>query len=215
MAISDVNAQSAIGYFGGSFDPVHYGHLRVAVEFAQAFQLSQVALMPCYQSPHRDLPTATAEQRYDMLKLAVEESDYLRIDGRELLASKASYTVDSLAAIRQEIGPQRPLYFAMGADAFLHIEKWKNYQQLFELANIVVLHRPSYAIDITQAALQCRHQQFNGQHFAAGKLYDLAVTSLGISSTQIRQAIQHKQTIQYLVPDQVANYIQRQRLYQA
>lgn len=214
MVISANSSHAAIGYFGGSFDPIHFGHLRVAIEFAQAFHLQQVALMPCFQSPHRNMPVASAEQRYAMLQLAVEQSEVLRVDGRELLSSQASYTVNSLAAIRQEIGSQRPLYFAMGADAFTHLHQWKNYQQLFELANIVVLHRPGYQLGIYSADLQDRQAQFAGQHVAAGKLYELAVTSLGISSTQIRQALQQEQSIQYLVPEQVASYIQQQRLYQ-
>lgn len=214
MVISANKPQAAIGYFGGSFDPIHFGHLRVALEFAEAFNLQQVALMPCYQSPHRSLPQASAEQRYSMLQLAVENSELLHVDGRELLASQASYTVDSLAAIRKEIGSQPAIYFAMGADAFQHIEKWKNYQQLFELANIVVLHRPGYQLELNSVELQSYKAHYAGEHCPAGKLYELAVTSLGISSTQIRHALQQKKSIQYLVPDKVASYIQQQRLYQ-
>lgn len=214
MVISANRESKAIGYLGGSFDPIHFGHLRVAVEFAQAFRLSKLALMPCFQSPHRDMPAATAKQRYRMLQLAIQGSSVLQIDGRELLASQKSYTVDSLAAIRQEVGPDRALYFAMGADAFASIERWKDYQRLFELANIVVLHRPGYQLTINSPRQQAYCAELTGQHYPSGKLYDLAVTSLGISSTQIRQAIQNKQSIQYLVPEQVASYIQQQRLYQ-
>lgn len=214
MAISANKVIPAFGYLGGSFDPVHFGHLRVAIEFAQAFCLPTLALMPCFQSPHRDMPTASAQQRYTMLQLAVKENAVLQVDGRELLANQKSYTVDSLAAIRREKGPDCALYFAMGADAFASIERWKDYQRLFELANIVVLHRPGYQLAINSPRLQAYCAEFTGQHYPSGKLYDLAVTSLGISSTQIRQAIQNKQSIQYLVPEQVASYIQQQRLYQ-
>lgn len=215
MVISDNNSQAAVGYFGGSFDPIHFGHLRVATEFAQAFNLSSLALMPCYRSPHRELPNATAQQRLRMLELAVQNSDILTVDGRELLADSASYTIDSLKAIREELGEAIPLYFAMGADAFAHIESWKDWQQLFSLANIVVLQRPGYVIDIESPWLKQKHSQFAGHHAAAGKLYQLAVTSLGISSTQIRHILQHQLTAQYLLPDAVLHYIEQQRLYQS
>lgn len=204
----------ALGIIGGSFDPIHYGHLRVAIEFAEAFALHQAHLLPCYQSPHRVLPQATAEQRLAMLQLAVQSCPQLQVDKRELEQPGLSYTVDSLEQIREEVGPETALYFAMGADAFKHIERWKNWQRLFELANIVVLHRPGYAVAPTAEFILQRQQQFQGQHQIAGGYYEQPVTALGISATQIREIAKKQHTMRFLLPEAVEQYIQQNRLYQ-
>lgn len=204
----------ALGFMGGSFDPVHYGHLRVAIEFAEAFALDQVNLLPCYQSPHRALPQASADQRLAMLQLAVQPCPQLQVDSRELRQQGLSYTVDSLERIRQEVGSDTAVYFAMGADAFKHIEQWKNWQRLFDLANIVVLHRPGYAVAPTSAFILQRQQAFQGEHQIAGAYYEQAVTALGISATQIRQLAKQQQAIRFLLPEAVEHYIQQHRLYQ-
>ncbi len=204
----------ARGIIGGSFDPIHYGHLRVAIEFTDAFALDQTHLLPCYQSPHRTLPQATAEQRLVMLQLAVQSCPQLQVDSRELEQQSLSYTVASLDQIRQEVGSDTPVYFAMGADAFKHIEQWRDWQRLFELANIVVLHRPGYAVAPTSQFILQRQQTFQGQHQIAGGYYELAVTALGISATQIRQLAKQQQAIRFLLPEAVEHYIQQHRLYQ-
>jgi len=204
----------ALGVIGGSFDPVHYGHLRVAIEFAEAFALEQVNLLPCYQSPHRSLPQANAEQRLTMLQLAVQSCAQLAVDNRELQQQGLSYTVDTLAHIRQQLGNDTAIYFAMGADAFTQIERWKNWQYLFELANIVVLHRPGYSLTTRSAWILERQRVFQGQHHMAGGYYEQAVTALGISATQIRQLAKQQQSLRFLLPETVEHYIQQQRLYQ-
>lgn len=210
-----ISAMQAIGYIGGSFDPVHLGHLRVALEFAEAFALDKAYLMPCYQSPHRQLPQANAAQRLAMLELAVAQCAHLAVDARELQTTQLSYTVDTLRAIRQEIGDEVALYFAMGADAFNAIERWKDWQQLFALANIVVLHRPNYSLHVHSDFIAQRRREFTGEHHCAGGFYELAVTSLNISSTQIRAHAHNQQSVQFLVPQTVAHYIQQHRLYQS
>ncbi len=207
--------RQSIGVLGGSFDPVHFGHLRVALEFAEAFALDRVALMPCYQSPHRQLPQATAQQRLAMLHLATADCAVLQVDDRELQQDQLSYTVDSLQNIRHEYGEQTAIFFAMGADAFAHIEAWKDWQMLFALANIVVLTRPSYSLDIQTPWLQQRLAPLNTEKKSNGQLFQLPVTSLGISSTQIRALASQQQSLRFLLPETVERYIQQQRLYQA
>lgn len=205
----------AIGIIGGTFDPVHYGHLRVAVELAEAFALPTVSLLPCYQSPHRDRSQATAQQRLDMLNLAVQHFPQLLVDARELEREGLSYTVDTLAQYREQAGKDTAIYFAMGMDAFNHIEGWKHWQQLFDYANIVVLNRPGYQTTVDNPFLQERKRQFDGQHVASGYWYELAVTSLGISATQIRHLAAQRQALSFLLPEAVEHYIQQHRLYQA
>lgn len=207
-------AIQALGFIGGTFDPVHYGHLRVALEFAEAFALPTVSLLPCYQSPHRDLPQASAQQRLAMLSLAVQHYPQLLVDARELERDSFSYTVDTLAQIRVQAGDDAALYFAMGADAFNGIEQWKNWQQLFELANIVVLHRPGYQASATHDFLLQRRSVFDGRHQRCGYWYEQPVTALGISATQIRTRAAKRQSLSFLLPEAVEHYIQQYGLYQ-
>lgn len=211
--MSGTAVTTALGFIGGTFDPVHYGHLRVAVEFADAFGLSSATLLPCYQSPHRGLPLA-AEHRLAMLSLAVSHYPQLQVDARELQRQQASYTVNTLAEIRQQAGNDVAVYFAMGADAFHHIMLWKDWQQLFELANIVVLHRPGYTVSADNGFLLQRKAVFDGRHSSAGYWYEQPVTALGISATQIRSLAALGQPISFLVPETVEHYIQQHRLYQ-
>ena len=205
----------ALGLLGGTFDPVHFGHLRVAVELAEAFALPQVALVPCFQPPHRAMPVAAAGQRLAMLELAVAGNQRLAVDDCELQRGGCSFTVDTLAALRQQHGEATALYFAMGIDAFNGLAGWQNWQQLFELANIVVLSRPGYQLDNHSPVLDGRLSHFTGQHRPAGGLYELVVTSLNISATAIRAHRAAGRSISYLLPQTVEHYIHQHRLYLA
>lgn len=217
MAISAskmTEKQRLTGLIGGTFDPVHFGHLRVAVELAEAFGLPQVALLPCHQSPHRDRPCADPCDRKAMLELALEGQQRLTVDDRELQRGGYSYTVETLQSLRAELGPQSAIYFAMGFDAFNVLERWKNWQDLFELANIVVVHRPDYVLQMNQPQIRERLSQFDGRHYAAGRLYELAVTPLNISASKIRQLVTQRRSISFLLPGTVEHYIYQHRLYQ-
>lgn len=204
---------AALGFMGGTFNPVHHGHLRVAVEFAEYFNLTAVNLLPCYQPVHRGMPTVNAQQRLAMLQLAVTNADVLHIDSREIRRLGPSFSVDSLREIRQEYGADRPIYFAMGSDAFNAIESWQNWQEIFELCNIVVMHRPDAALLIDNDFIRQRLTKFTGQHVPAGHVYELLVSELSISSTYIRQQLQAAKSVQYLLPSSVENYIHTHQLY--
>ena len=135
-----------IGIFGGTFDPVHYGHLRSALEVKDIFGLSEVRLIPCAQPPHREQPAATALMRLHMLELAIENQPGLIIDTRELNRQGVSYMVDTLKSLRQEF-PNEPLLLFIGSDAFNHLKTWHQWQHLFDTAHIVVMTRPGFEIN--------------------------------------------------------------------
>ena len=137
-----------IGIFGGTFDPIHYGHLRSALEVKDIFGLNEVRLIPCASPPHREQPAVTAEMRLQMLELAIKNQPGLKIDTRELDRHKVSdqtpsYMVDTLKSLRQEF-PAEPLLLFIGTDAFKHLTSWHQWQQLFDYAHIVVMTRPGF-----------------------------------------------------------------------
>ena len=132
-----------MGIFGGTFDPIHYGHLRTAFEMLQALRFGEVRFMPCGNPPHRDAPKADAALRLRMVHVATAAQEGFVVDDRELQRDGPSYSVDTLKALRKEY-PQRPLALIIGMDAFLGLPKWYHWQEILELAHIVVAHRPSW-----------------------------------------------------------------------
>lgn len=205
-------AVRAVGIMGGTFDPVHFGHLRSAVECATAFGLSEVRLMPC-NPVHRHVPVASAEDRQQMLELAVEGSAQLVFDGRELFQSQPTFTIDTLRQIRLETGYARPLYFIVGSDAFNAIETWKDWQCLFAEANFIVMHRPSSPLMISHPLLKEKLSEFHGEHLPYGCIYPVQVSGMDISSTKIRQLCAAGKSIEFLLPAAVEKHIQQKRLY--
>lgn len=198
---------------GGTYNPIHYGHLRAAMALSDFFALQQVRMLPCHQPAHRHVPKETSAQREHMLRLAVADNPMLTVDSREMYRQGNSYTVLSLQEIRQELGADIPLYFMMGTDAFEHIRQWFEWQDLFLFANIVVVHRPGTDIDWQCEFLQQRLQAFDGEHQRFGALYDLPIPALDISSTAIREYVNQDKSIQYLVPEPVEHYIHQHKLY--
>lgn len=213
MNPSFVNDAKAIGVLGGTFDPVHFGHLRAAIECANAFALAEVRLMPC-NPVHRQAPVASATDRQAMLWRAVDGSAVLSIEEYELQQTCPTYTIDTLRHIRKEIGYTQPLYFILGTDAFNAIETWKEWQALFNEANFVIMHRPGAAMTVENAFIRQRLKHFSGEHQVAGAIYQLDISALDISSTKIRQLIAQHQSIEFLLPKSVESYIQQQGLYQ-
>ena len=134
---------SPIGVFGGTFDPIHYGHLRTAFEMLQALRFDEVRFMPCGSPPHRGAPIADAELRLQMVKVATEGQHGFVVDDRELLRDGPSYSVDTLTALRGEF-PLRPIALIIGMDAFLGLPKWYQWREILQLAHIVVAHRPGW-----------------------------------------------------------------------
>ncbi len=214
--------QRPIGILGGTFDPIHYGHLRLAEEMLEQAQLSEIRFIPTGTPPHRDAPRAGASHRLEMVRLALNGRKGFVLDDREVHRHDPCYTVDTLTALRAELGADLPLCLLMGGDAFLQLDTWHEWERLFELAHIIVGHRPGFPIDErmneAKPALQ-RH--FLSRRREAGALRDspsgavvvLSIPALDISATDLRQRITQHRSIRYLLPDSVADYIQLHHLY--
>jgi nicotinate-nucleotide adenylyltransferase len=208
-----------IGIFGGTFNPVHYGHLRSALEVRDIFGLDEVRLIPCANPPHREQPAVTAPMRLHMLELAIKNQPGLKIDTRELdrydQHQAVSYMVDTLQSLRQE-SPIESLLLFIGSDAFEYLTGWHQWQQLFDFAHIVVMIRPGFE---TQELDDFFKNRLTGNikelaEASAGKLCFQQVTQLDISATAIRDIIARKQNPGFLLPDAVIEYIKQHRLYE-
>jgi nicotinate-nucleotide adenylyltransferase len=208
-----------IGIFGGTFDPIHYGHLRLAEELAEALNLAEVRIIPAGQPPHRTVPRTPARHRLEMARLAIADNPRFRLDEREVQQARASYTVDTLSALRAELGAEQPLWLLMGADAFLGLTTWKEWQRLFELAHIAVAHRPGYRLAQSDALNDGLRQELERRQVAgapdtpAGCVLLRPITQLDIAATDIRARLQDGRSVRYLIPDSVLDYIQKNHLY--
>lgn len=206
----------AIGILGGTFDPIHFGHLRTALDVAEQLELNHIRLIPSARPPHREPPLASPEQRLLMLHLAVKNSKRFIVDDREYHREGASYTVDTLLSLRHDF-PDNPLYLLLGSDAFLGIQSWHKWQQLIDLAHIVVMQRPNDVTDMP-SALENWYQQHlvseNDKNLLAGKIWPITVTQLAISATKIRSIIAQGLTPQFLMPDAAIQLIEQIGLYQ-
>lgn len=208
-----------IGVLGGTFDPIHYGHLRPALEIWENLNLAEIRFIPGSQPPHRDQPTATPAQRLTMLELAITDQPGFIVDDRELHREGPSYTVDTLTSLRTEVD-RTPLCLILGMDAFDDFHHWHRWQEIPLLAHLLVLHRPGAQLSFSDALgeLVARHKlhHYNGlvERPAGGVLF-YEVTQLDISATQIRELITHGKSPRYLLPETVRTYIQDQRLYQS
>jgi nicotinate-nucleotide adenylyltransferase len=212
-----------IGILGGTFDPIHYGHLRLAQEIGQGLKLDEVRFVPSGTPPHRAAPLTSAFERLAMVRLAVRDNALFNVDEREIRRSGPGYTVDTLAELRREIGPAQALCLLVGADAFLDFATWSRWHELFALAHIVVAHRPGFPVEAWQARMPqplAREyasrtlQQPLAVHLApAGGIVVVAITALDISATMIRDCIRAGTSPRYLLPDSVLDYIQTRKLY--
>ncbi len=135
-----------IGLFGGTFDPVHNGHLRMALEAGEELALEQVRLLPCHRPPHRETPNVDSDQRTHMLRLAVESCPLLKLDDRELRRDGPSYTLETLQSLRAELGPEVSLIWVMGSDSFLGLESWHRWRELLDYAHLLVVARPGWEL---------------------------------------------------------------------
>jgi nicotinate-nucleotide adenylyltransferase len=212
-----------IGIFGGTFDPIHYGHLRLAEEIIETAKLAEVRLLPSGTPPHRTRPGADPQHRVAMARLAVEGNDRFSVDDRETRRTGPGYTYDTLTEVRKEVGMQRPIALLLGADAFLELATWHRWRGLFELAHIVVAYRPGFPIDTWQARMPeplaheyaARYmQQPLAVHLApAGGIAAVSMTGLDISATFVRTAVHTGSSPRYLLPDAVLDYIRTHALY--
>ncbi len=214
----DANARAGtIALFGGTFDPVHLGHLRVAWDAAHALGCP-VRLVPCATPSHRREPAAGAVQRIEMLKLALAGQDRLVLDPREVGRGGISYTVDTLRELRAEVGDARPIAALIGADAFVALPSWREWRELFVLAHLVVLtragHSPEWPAALRDAVAGRETDDAAAlAEAAAGKVLRLPVTPLEISASAVRAELAGGREPRWLVPDAVLDYIVVQDLY--
>jgi len=209
-----------IGLFGGTFDPIHYGHLRTAFELWQALRLAQVRFLPTgNQPPHREPSLAPPELRLQMVRAAITGQDAFVVDDREMRRTGISYSVDTLLDLRAEY-PERSLCLLLGMDAFLGMPHWHRWREIFDLAHVVVAHRPGWKAPITGPLGEVMVDRGTGSvrdlHGArAGRIYVRAVTQLEIASTDLRQLILGGRDLRYLVPDAVRELIVASGCYAA
>src|SRR5947209_17901868 len=206
-----------IGVFGGTFDPIHCGHLRTAYELWQELELAEVRFVPTGSPPHRPRLYASPERRLEMVRAAVADQPSFVVDDREVRRSGVSYSVDTLTELRAEY-PSRSLCLLLGMDAFLGLPNWHRWRDLLGLAHIVVAHRPGWKaptmgplgevmVDPGTVTVRDLHDK------PGGRVYVHAVTQLEISSTELRQLIMAGRDPRYLVPEAVRQIIQETRCY--
>ena len=204
-----------IGLFGGTFDPVHFGHLRAAVELAEAYELSTLYLLPNHRPVHRGPARASTQRRIAMLELAIENTRHLDIDAREAVRDKPSYTFETLTEIHAE-QPGATIVFFMGLDAFARYDTWHQWREILELANLVIVNRPDASHSPFSAQLLASQQASCGHRIRndhAGVIEQCDITQLAISSTDIRRRITDGLSVRFLLPDAVSEYIVNQSLY--
>jgi len=216
-------SNKAIGILGGTFDPIHYGHLRLAEEVLELADLQNIRFIPTGTPPHRESPKESAHHRMEMVRLAITNQPAFVLDSREIDRTKPCYTVDTLVELRAELGEAQPICLLMGGDAFLELHNWHEWNQLFELAHIVIGYRPGYSIyERIQTADSDLRRQFQQRHCEVtgltqkpyGGIVDLVIPMLEISATMIRTRVTEHRSIRYLLPDTVADYIHQHKLYE-
>ncbi len=206
-----------IGIFGGTFDPIHYGHLRTALELQQTLELERVHFVPSAQPPQKTRPITDGKLRMRLVAAAIENEPQFVVDARELTREGPSYTIDTLASFRKEF-PRRPLCLLVGMDAFLGLPTWHRWDELLDFAHLVVAHRPGWKApdtgflgDLLRAR---RTQEATELHASpAGRVHVQPVTQLEISSTDLRASIAAGLDPKFLMPDNVRRIILETECY--
>lgn len=207
----------SLAIFGGTFDPIHIGHLRSAIEVRGLLACDELRFIPCHQPPHRAEPAATSAQRLRMLELALAGEAGLAIDAREIKRDGPSYTIDTLSELRAEVGVDCALYLILGMDAFAALDTWQRWRELLDLAHIVVMQRPENTLlerGVVAELLRERRVDIEAlQHSPHGSIALVQLTPLPISATAIRALVRAKRSPRYLLPDAVWQFIRDHDLY--
>ncbi len=228
MTLSRMDPPALLGILGGTYDPIHFGHLRLAEEVGDALDIAELRLIPSGTPPHRGAPAASAADRLAMVRLAIEGNPRLTVDDCEVRAADASgsptasYTVLTLQAIRAAIGPARGIALLMGADAFAGFARWHRWQAFAALTHLVVTTRPGHdGFDNLDGPLRdfwwprVTRSRADLHARPCGSLYFQPITALDISATRIRSLLADGSSTRYLMPESVRDYAVRHRLYQS
>ncbi len=206
-----------IGIFGGTFDPIHFGHMRTAFEMLQALRLDEVRFIPAGSPPLRDSPLADARLRLAMVRAAIEDQPGFAVDDREVRREGPSYTVLTLSELRRE-HPDRSLCLIVGMDAFLSLPRWHQWREILQLAHVVVAHRPGWRAPISGPLGELMVDRGTGRindlhETQAGRIFIHPVTQLEIASTDLRNIIASGRDPRYLIPDAVRDIIRETGCY--
>lgn len=217
---NELAVAAPLGIFGGTFDPVHLAHLRLAEEAADQLGLAAVRWIPAAQPYHRQAPQVSAADRLAMVHLAVDGNPRFVVDAAEIEATTPTYSVPMLERVRREVGAAQPLVLLLGADAFAGLTNWHRWPELLALAHLAVAGRPGVALatDHLPPALAVEFQARRGvaadlAAAPAGRIVTFAMTQLAVSATQVRALLASGQSPRYLLPDEVIAYIRRHFLY--
>jgi nicotinate-nucleotide adenylyltransferase len=205
---------AGIGVVGGTFDPIHIGHLRSAWEVADALLLNALQFVPSSVPVHRQQPVASAEQRLEMVRLSVQQVPNWSVNDSEVCRGGPSYMIDTLTQLRAQVGADVPIWLLLGTDAFEGFVRWHRWQDILQLGNLAVMVRagvPPVGCVETQRLLLGLHLSASAN---VGQVQLVPVTALGISATQIRQEVSEGHSPHFLVMPAVCQYIQQQGLYQ-
>lgn len=208
----------AIGLFGGTFNPIHIGHLRTALEIRERLGFDEIRLLPSAQPPHRDEPQVSAEHRAAMVARAIEGEPGLLLDDRELRRAGPSWTLETLREVRQELGANVSLSFCVGMDSLVNLSSWHRWQELTDWAHLVVAARPGWQMPTEgEVAEWLLARQSDDARMVRQQSHGLVLvtelTLLPVAATELRQRLRAGCSVRYLTPDSVVNYIEEHRLY--
>jgi nicotinate-nucleotide adenylyltransferase len=211
-----------IGLFGGTFDPIHWGHLRSAEEVSETFDLDRVYFIPAALPPHKRGQTTTpARDRLQMVRLAVAKNPKFTVSTVEISRAGVSYSIDTIREFAATLEKHDSLYFIIGLDAFREIGTWKDFAEIFSLCNFIVTSRPGSkekdplkGTGVAVKKLFCYDfQGKNYRHISGTRVYFDELTDIAISASEIRALVREGKSIRYLVPAEVEKYIKRHALY--
>lgn len=197
-----------LGIMGGTFDPIHYGHLMLAEQIRTSFNLDQIIFIPAGNPPHkRTSKAASKENRYAMTLLATASNPHFVVSDIEIKKEQVTYSIDTVSELKQALSPQDELYFITGADAIVLLDSWKDYQSLAQMVTFVGATRPGVDTEYLNGKIEELREK------CQAKIELCYITALAISSTEIRERVQEEKSIKYLLPENVEHYIYKESLY--
>jgi nicotinate-nucleotide adenylyltransferase len=216
-----IKINPAIGIYGGTFDPVHFGHLRPVLDVLESLHLQQIRFIPSYIPPHRDAPQSSVEQRIRMLQSAIASEEKFILDQREIIRQGPSYMYDTLYSLKEDF-PNHCLCLILCLDAFIKINTWYKWENLLSLCHLIVTKRPEtnyQEIHSWPEEIRNLYKKHKVKHVDElflslnNQIYFMNVTQLPISSSLIRDKLKHNQSIRYLLPDTIYDIITKNKLY--